>query len=139
MKRIILVFGIAAFSSASAQQKELFDIGQHIRKKQAEGKKLSEKKNLVLPFHKSFPAVNPYLIGRPPLSYTLPNGDKVIISTIDNMPCVQPDMKQFRVMPSLQPDIRQFRTMPNVSEEFIYFAGFIKAYQLPPLRRSFYY
>ena len=31
MKKVFLVFGIAAFSSASAQQKDVFDINRHIR------------------------------------------------------------------------------------------------------------
>ena len=31
MKKNFLLFGIAAFSSASAQQKEMFDINRHIQ------------------------------------------------------------------------------------------------------------
>jgi len=30
MKKVFLLFGIAAFSSASAQQKDLFDIQKHL-------------------------------------------------------------------------------------------------------------
>ncbi|MEO6613303.1 MAG: hypothetical protein ABIT05_15575 [Chitinophagaceae bacterium] len=138
MKKILLIFGLAAFSAASGQQKDVFDIGQHLRKKQADGKKLAEKKNMALPFLKNFPVVDPYLTSRPSESYTLPNGDKVIISSIDHMPCIQPDMRQFRVMPSVQPDIRRFRTMPNVSAQFTYSPGYVKAGQLPALSRFSY-
>jgi hypothetical protein len=129
MKKILLVLGIGAFTTASAQQKDLFDIGQHLKKKRVEGKKMAEKKSLVLPFLKNFPTGDLYLSARAAESYTLPNGDKVVISPIDHMPCVQPDMRQFRVMPSIQPDIRQFRTMPNAGISFNCFPGYIKAGQ----------
>lgn len=33
MKKIFLLFGIAAFSAASAQQKDVFDIHKHLQKK----------------------------------------------------------------------------------------------------------
>jgi hypothetical protein len=103
MKRIILVFGIAAFSSASAQEKELFDIQEHLQKKAAENKKAyGDRLILDLPFEN--PTIHPGLsVPVAPgsgQSYLLPNGDKVITLSMDNMPCVQPGMEQFHSMPN---------------------------------------
>ena len=89
MKKAFLFFGIAAFTSASAQQNDLFDIQQHLLKKSADNNKLVKKKNIDLPF-----IYNPLQINNSPVdSYTLSNGDKVVILKLDNMPCVQPDMQ----------------------------------------------
>lgn len=97
MKKAFLFFGIAAFTSASAQQNDLFDIQQHLLKKSADNNKLVEKKNIDLPV-----IYNPLHINNNPIdSYTLSNGDKVVISRLDNMPCVQPDMQQFQRMPNI--------------------------------------
>lgn len=138
MKKIMLIFGIAIFSSVSAQQRDLFDINAHLQKKSAAGKKAAKKLSIPLPFRHHVIITAPSLTRRNLRSYTLPNGDKVIIADLDNMPCVQPDMQRFRVMPAIRPDIRQFRTMPNLSAQFIYFPGYVKADQLPALSRSFY-
>jgi hypothetical protein len=100
MKKVFLLFGIAVFSSASAQQKDLFDIGIHLQKKQAESKKAAEKKNMLLPPRNIFNLYIPYTANQSDLSYLLPNGDKVIILGQDNMPCVVPDMSQFQNMPN---------------------------------------
>ena len=43
MKIVFLLFGIVAFSGASAQQKDLFDIQKHLQKKQQESKSLSKR------------------------------------------------------------------------------------------------
>ena len=97
MKKAFLFFGIAAFTSASAQQNDLFDIQQHLLKKSADNNKLVKKKNIDLPF-----IYNPLQINNSPVdSYTLSNGDKVVILKLDNMPCVQPDMQQFQRMPNI--------------------------------------
>ena len=100
MKKIFLLFGVAAFSSATAQQNDLFDIQKHIQKKQAEGKKAAEKK-LLLTTIKSFQNYNTYSNNIANRSFLLPNGDKVVSLGQDNMPCVVPDMKQFQNMPNL--------------------------------------
>ena len=97
MKKILLFFGIAAFMSASAQQNDLFDIQKHLLKKSADNNNLVKKKNIDLPLIN-----NPLYINNNPVdSYTLSNGDKVVISRLDNMPCVQPDMQQFQRMPNI--------------------------------------
>lgn len=98
MKKVFLLFGIAAFSAASAQEKDLFDIQKHLQMKQAESKKADDKTSLVFPFNKNYIPVDPYRQNTPLDSYTLPNGDKVVISSLDHMPCVQPDMNQFYFM-----------------------------------------
>lgn len=101
MKKVFLLFGIVAFSAASAQQTDLFNIEKHIEKKKAEGKKKAEKKRLVLPVHKRFTYGNFNAEKNPELFYILPNGDNVVISRINNMPCVKPDMRKFQIMPNL--------------------------------------
>ena len=100
MKKIFLLFGVAAFSSATAQHNDLFDINKHIQKKRTEGKKAAEKK-LLLSSIKPFQHYNSYSTNKANLSYVLPNGDKVVILGQDNMPCVVPDMRQFQHMPNL--------------------------------------
>ncbi len=101
MKKVLLLFGIAAFTTASAQQNDLFDIQKHLLKKQAEENKLIENKSINLPSIKPFIYNPPPFNNNPVDSYILPNGDKVVISSLDNMPCVQPDMRQFQRMPNL--------------------------------------
>jgi len=100
MKRVFLLFGIVAFSAASAQQKELFDIQEHLRKKMADDKKIVEKKFPSLPFNSPFSFKVPAIGNKTPGSYVLPNGDQVILLSMDRMPCVQPDMQQLGVMPN---------------------------------------
>jgi hypothetical protein len=95
MKKVFLLFGIAAFSGASAQQKDLFDIQQHLQKKQAEDKKVAEKKINPFPYN------NHYSGNIRELSYTLPNGDKIFNPPLGSMPCVKPDMRNFLIMPNL--------------------------------------
>ena len=101
MKKVFLLFGIAAFTTASAQQNDLFDIQKHLQKKSVDYNKLIENKKIDLAFSKPFIYNPPQVNNNPVDSYTLPNGDKVVISTLDNMPCVQPDMQQFQRMPNL--------------------------------------
>ncbi len=112
MKKVFLLFGIAAFSSASAQQNDVFDIQKHLQKKQAEDKKTIEKKTMILPFKKSTTYSNLHLGYKPEASYTLPNSDKVVTLSLDNMPCVQPDMRQYQTMPNVVYD-KQFNFSPQ--------------------------
>jgi len=107
MKKIFLLFGFAAFCSASAQQKDVFDIQKHldnmikdkkipgaIFKPLQKGDKFSDAR-----FHHTF--------GQ--LSYSLSNGDKVYILSQDNMPCVVPGYK--------------YVIMPNISDPDKYFVS----------------
>ncbi|MBC7873626.1 MAG: hypothetical protein H7Y01_06510 [Ferruginibacter sp.] len=104
MKRIFLLFGIAAFSSASAQQNDLFDIQKHLQNKQARDNKADEIYKLQLPRFQKFNLYTPTVSNKPDLTYLLPNGDKVITLSQDNMPCVVPDMKMFQAMPNISYD-----------------------------------
>jgi hypothetical protein len=103
MKKIFLFFGIATISSASAQQKDVFDVNRHIQqllKNKTAGKSiaLAEIDNFFLKgSHTS--GVN--------LSYVLPNGDKVYLLLQDNMPCVVTGTPQ--------------NNMPNISNPNKYF------------------
>jgi hypothetical protein len=104
MKRVFLLFGIAAFSSASAQQKDVFDINRHIQE-------LLNKNNTAL--KSSGPAeINTYFLNGPhqsnvTLSHVLPNGDKVYLLPQDKMPCVVPGIT--------------LNNMPNISDPDEYF------------------
>jgi hypothetical protein len=102
MKKVFLLFGIAAFGSASAQQKDAFDFNGRF-------------KELIYKKGDSVFVINPSAIIMNTntgsagqgynFSYTLNNGDKVFVLNVDNMPCVVPDMNQFKVMPNIaRPD-----------------------------------
>lgn len=104
MKKIIfsLCFVGFCFATATAQQNELFEINKHIQKKQAEAKKSAERKKITT-FFKNRNKANLTMglfSNKPEHTYTLPNGDRVIILSQDNMPCVVPDMKKFQTMPN---------------------------------------
>lgn len=92
MKKIFLLFGIAVSISATAQQKDLFDIDKHIQKNQAEKLKIAGKEKNIAG---QFPFSN-----NPRLNYTLSNGDRVVTLPFDNMPCIVPDISQFWAMPN---------------------------------------
>jgi hypothetical protein len=101
MKKVFLLFGIAAFSAASAQQKDLFDIQKHLQEKLDKDKKVAKKNKISFPFSTLFISSTTDFKDNSLSSYFLPNGDKVIILSLDNMPCVQPDMQQFQIMPNV--------------------------------------
>ena len=84
MKKVFLLFGIAAFTAASAQQNDLFDIQKHLLKKSVDYNKLIENKKIDLAFSKPFIYYPPQINNNPADSYTLSNGDKVVISRLDN-------------------------------------------------------
>ena len=102
MKKVFLLFGLAAFSSASAQQKEVFDINRHIQE--------------VLK-NKGASGTNPKIFNamlthsQTKQSYILPNGDKIHVLSDDNMPCVIPDMNQFTIMPNISNPNEYFETL----------------------------
>jgi hypothetical protein len=108
MKKIFLVFGIAAFSSASAQQNDVFDIQKHIQKKIVKDMEKTETTLFKVVYGNCWGTP---LSQRPRLknipSFILPNGDRVTTLPIDNMPCVQPDMRQYQNMPNVVYD-KQF-------------------------------
>lgn len=98
MKKVFLLLGIAGFTTASAQQKELFDINKHLQKKNAE-------KPIATPKIKpGFQRGNPFQFkpSKNSAKYylVLPNGDKVYRSPEYHMPIVVPDMRQFNTMPN---------------------------------------
>jgi len=88
MKKVFLLFGIAAFSTSSAQQKGVFDIQRHLDK-MVKDKKLP--KPGIKPPSINYPFIN-HTYQRPAweLSHILPNGDKVFLLSQDNMSCVVP-------------------------------------------------
>lgn len=100
MKKVFFLFGIAAFSSATAQQKDVFDIQKHLQKKQAEAKKGTEEKKYVLPPFMKLQSVPPFIKDQHNESYTLANGDIVLFGN-GSMPCIKPDMSQFHTMPDI--------------------------------------
>ena len=101
MRKVFLFIGLAAFTAASAQQNDLFDIQKYLLKKSDDNNKLFENKNIDMPFKKPFIYNPPPINNNPVETYTLSNGDKVVISSLYNMPVVQPDMRQFKIMPNL--------------------------------------
>lgn len=115
MKKILLIIGIAAFSPAFAQQKELFNIDTYLQKTY-KAKKLP--KALVIPTGKESSLIaNQFYFQGPNLSHISSNGDKVYILGQDKMPCVVPDMSQFN--------------MPNISNPTDYFKSLAFQQTLP--------
>ena len=91
MKKILVITGLIAFSFASAQQYNFFDIQKHLQKKQTE-ERLQKLKEQFIPANTSPPTIHLSLY--PPqakLSQTLPNGNKVYLLPMDNMPCIVPE------------------------------------------------
>jgi hypothetical protein len=98
MKKM-LIFACILFSVvAKAQQSNFFDAEKHLQKLNSGKKEM--KINRSAPFLQLNRSTTPF----PELSYTLPNGDKVIALPLDNMPCVKPDMSQFQAMPNAGKD-----------------------------------
>jgi hypothetical protein len=115
MKKVFLLLGIASFSAASAQQKDVFDIQQHLDK-MFKDKKIPE--IVISPLNKPTPVSYSWPFpNNQKLSIILPNGDKVYILSQDNMPCVVPDMTQFN--------------MPNVSNSHDYFQSLLPKNNIP--------
>ena len=96
MKKVFLLASILAFSFASAQENEFFNIEKYMQKKQQDLKKSQVR-------IRRFPEnVTPYSVtsSQPKLIVELPNGNKVYALTQDHMPCIKPDMNQFN-MPNI--------------------------------------
>lgn len=95
MKKVFLLFGIAVFSSVSAQQKDVFDMNRHIQEvlknRNTSGSGVKNIKTNKI-------SITGLTGSQPKRSHTLPNGDKVYTLNQDNMPCVVSDIKQFTAM-----------------------------------------
>jgi molybdopterin converting factor small subunit len=104
MKKVFLLFGISAFSAASAQQNDVFDVNKHVQDflKKKNGIQKNNTPSLFDNFYTNGNTESPAK-----LSYTLSNGDKVYILPVDNMPCVVPGYSQ--------------NNMPNISDPNIYY------------------
>ncbi len=100
MKNILLVICVVTFTSAQAQ----FDINEHLKKKQTERTKKIEQKipSTLLPKKNQFKSLT---LPTQSITFTLNNGDKVLINPQYNMPVVVTD-------------IRQFKTMHNAGEDY---------------------
>lgn len=93
MKKVFLVFGIAAFSSVSAQQKDVFDIERHLQNLTTGKKKPGVNlQNQPLFEFRQLP---------PNIFNSLSNGDRVMILPGDNMPCVVPGQFYLYFTPNL--------------------------------------
>lgn len=123
MKRIFLVFGMAGFFQAAAQQQDLFDVEKYLQKKNLQKKGTQE---LQLPLIKNWQSG-----GNTHLHY---NFKKFTISSFPNlagnMPCIRPDMNQFRTMPNLADNIAvwDFKkkgpgVIPNPAHSIFFIAG----------------
>lgn len=91
MKILFLLFGIVASTAVHAQQKELFNIEEHLQKKMAEAFTLPAPPQPVVPV--KIQSVTPVLPVQP-FTYTLTNKDVVHYGN-GTMPCVKPDSNQF--------------------------------------------
>jgi hypothetical protein len=106
LKKVFLLIGIFSTGTAVAQQSDLFDTGKHLQKK-GQGKNI---KSWALP-PRTGAGQNTFLTtpySKAKLSQQLPNGNRVYLLPVDNMPCVTPDMTRFRSMPNAASDFPQF-------------------------------
>jgi hypothetical protein len=108
MKKVFVLFGIAAFSTASAQQNDVFDIQKHLEKM------LKDKKfprAIIKPPSINYPFIN-HTSGRPAweFSHILPNGDKIFLLSQDNMPCVVPGSVN-TIMPNIADPEKYFESL----------------------------
>jgi hypothetical protein len=120
MKRLFLLFGIAAYTSASGQQKDIFDIQKHLQKKKAEAYKKNIGKPILLSLSVPLPPQN--------FSYKLPNGDVVSYGN-GRIPCIKTDLRKFSTMPNKEytctpyqltsPLLKQPGQIPNVLNRHI--------------------
>ncbi len=144
MKNILLVICVITFTSAQAQ----FDIKEHLKKKQEEiikkAEKIKERQNKMFkPIcdgsgwgkpkpSTSLPKINQFkslTLPTQSITFTLDNGDKVIINPQYNMPVVTTDMKQLKTMPNPGEDYfaknfyvpwqRKYNDIPNGADEMV--------------------
>lgn len=144
MRSILLLISVVAFTSASAQ----FDINDHLKKKQEERSKEGAKnkmreQKIFKPIcdgsgwgkakpSNSLPKINQFKSLSLPtqsITFTLNNGDKVIINPQYNMPVVVTDIRQFKTMPNAGNDYfaknfyvpgqRKYNDIPNGADEMV--------------------
>lgn len=84
MKKDFLLLGIVGFTTASAQQKELFGINKHLKKKNAEKSTATPKTKLG--FSRTSSSRLKLIKKSTNHSFALPNSDKVYSSPTYNMP-----------------------------------------------------
>lgn len=101
MKKFLLSLGIISCCSASAQQKELFDLNKYLLDKNSSLKKQLEKKTT---FPKLFP-IQKSLNLSDPAFLQLSDGSKV----------------NKLGMPIVTVNMEKFRTMPNPGREYFYY------------------
>lgn len=97
MKKLFLIFCLAGSTAISAQQKDLFNIEEHLKKKIAESITVPEPGKLISPAHN--PATTGILPVQP-LSYTVAGNDVVVYYGNGTMPCVKPVMNQIYSTPN---------------------------------------
>lgn len=113
MKKISAFFCVAISTSVCAQEKDLFNIDQHLQKKQAEQVKIFKLSQLpASPLSISFSSVIPVQT----TSILLANGDTLYYGN-GTMPCVKPDMKEFGQQPNnnISPNVFFNGPMPNAA------------------------
>lgn len=91
MKILFLLAGITAGTAINAQQKDLFNIEEHLKKKMADAFTMPPPPQPIVPVINQ---VQYTVMPVQPFSITLPNQDVVYYGN-GSMPCVVPDMKQF--------------------------------------------
>jgi len=94
MKKVFLLFGIAAFTDASAQNNNPIDVNKHLEKKG----NLTNRKGS---FTQNLKQTSKVEINRLVQVFILPNGDKVLSSPKYNMPVVTPGNSFLYTMPTL--------------------------------------
>jgi hypothetical protein len=96
MKKTFLILCLAGSITASAQQKELFNIEEHLKKKIAESLTLPDPTKLISPAHNQATVT---VMPVQPLSYTLTGNDVVYFGN-GTMPCVKPAKGQVYTTPN---------------------------------------
>ena len=115
MKNIFIIASILAFSFASAQQNDFFDIQKHLQQKIKDEINQKQKEQLQSLFKPKISTLFLKPIPVPQIKFleSLPNSDKVYILPEDNMPCIVPDMTQFNKADLAGLDLKQKYFTPN--------------------------
>lgn len=117
MKKVFLFFGIAALTSAAAQNKDLLDINKHHEKKG----NLTNRKGFLT---QNLNTTTQVEINKLVQVFTLSNGDKVMSSPKFNMPVITPGNNYIynmstRFMPSYKDSLSKIPgRIPNGSNEY---------------------
>lgn len=89
MKKILFLFGVAGFYTATAQQTDVFDINQYLLKHKP---RINLQSKIQL---KPGKTLRNSINKNPGDTYRLANGDKVVALPQDRMPCVLPSLKEY--------------------------------------------